>query len=321
MVIEQYNAAQNGAAVVEQNWMGILKLTGSERQSWLQGMVTNEVEKLAPGKGCYAAHLNPQGKLVAQMIVLVAEEELWLLVERAAAAKLAAAFDKLIIMEDAQVQDVSDEYDVFSLSGPKGREVLERWTRQTFPGTDLYDHRLLPRGRVLVADMGFEVIVPRPASPDALQEILLAGALSIEQETWNVLRTEAGLPLYGVDVDETTTMPELGQRGISYDKGCYIGQEVVARIKYIGHVNRRFVGFITEGTDIPEIRSAVQMKGKEVGYVTTAVLSPRLGRAIALGFVNRVAAEAGTAVILAEKGNSIAAQVASLPFVANGSGD
>jgi folate-binding protein YgfZ len=321
MVIEQYNAARNDAAVVEQHWMGVLKLTGSDRQSWLQGMVTNEVEKLAPGQGCYAAHLNPQGKLVAQMIVLVAEEELWLLVERTAAAKLAAAFDKLIIMEDVQVQDVSDEYDVISLLGPKAQGLLEMWARQSLPGTGLYRHRLLPQGRVLAVDLGFEVIVPHLASPDVLRQIQAAGAVSIDQETWNVVRTEAGLPLYGVDVDETTTMPELGQHGISYDKGCYIGQEVVARIKYIGHVNRRFVGFVTEGTGVPEIRSAVQMKGKEVGYVTTAVFSPKLGRSIALGFVNRVAAEPGTAVILAGKESSIAAQVASLPFVANGSVD
>src|SRR5262245_18804839 len=135
MVIEQYNAARNGAALVQQNWMGILKLTGSERQSWLQGMVTNEVEKLVPGQGCYAGHLNPQGKLVAQMIVLVTEEELWLLVERTAAAKLGAAFDKLIIMEDVQVQDVSDDYDVFNLLGPKARDVLEIWAGESLPGT------------------------------------------------------------------------------------------------------------------------------------------------------------------------------------------
>jgi folate-binding Fe-S cluster repair protein YgfZ len=94
MLIEHYNAAKTGAAIVRQDWVGILKLTGAERQSWLHGMVTNEVEKLAPGQGCYAGHLNAQGRLVAQMIVLVAEEEIWLLVERVATEKLAAVFDR-----------------------------------------------------------------------------------------------------------------------------------------------------------------------------------------------------------------------------------
>ena len=123
------------------------------------------------------------------------------------------------------------------------------------------------------------------------------------------------MPLYGMDIDETTTLPELGQRGISYDKGCYIGQEVVARIKYIGHVNRRFVGFVCEGSIVPEVRSVVQLNGKDAGYVTTAVFSPKLGKAIALGFVNRVAAEPGTAVALAGKESTLPAAVATLPFL------
>jgi folate-binding protein YgfZ len=130
-----------------------------------------------------------------------------------------------------------------------------------------------------------------------------------------------GLPVYGIDIDETTTLPELGPRGISYDKGCYIGQEVVAKIKYIGHVNRRFVGFLCEGSIPPELRAAVQWNGKEAGYVTTAVFSPGLGKPIALGFVNRAAAEPGTVVELLGKGHSIRATTASLPLLPIRSGD
>src|SRR5688572_32907670 len=115
MLTQHYNAARNKAAVVKKDWMGVLQLTGPERQSWLQGMVTNEVEKLGAGQGCYAAHLNAQGKVVAQMIVLVAEEEVWLLVEREAAGKLAGVFDKLIIMEDVQVSDASQDYVVLEV--------------------------------------------------------------------------------------------------------------------------------------------------------------------------------------------------------------
>ena len=295
--------------------MGVLKLTGSERQSWLQGMVTNDVEKLAPGQGCYAGHLNAQGKLVAQMIVLVAEEEIWLLVERVASEKLAAAFDRLIIMEDVQVHDVCANYDVLGLVGPQAHRIIETWTKQPLPDSGLYRHHLLSQGRVITTDMGLHVIVPREFVQDALQEIAAAGAVAIDREVWDVLRTEAGLPLYGVDIDETTTFPELGQRGISYDKGCYIGQEVVARIKYIGHVNRRFVGFVVEDEVAPEIRSTVQLQGKDVGYVTTSVFSPQLNKLIALGFVHRGAGEPGTAVLLVGKSASIPARVTALPFV------
>jgi folate-binding protein YgfZ len=166
--------------------------------------------------------------------------------------------------------------------------------------------------------MGFHVIVPQELSQGAMRDIAAAGAIEMDREVWNVLRTEAGLPVYGIDIDETTTLPELGQRGISYDKGCYIGQEVVARIKYIGHVNRRFVGFVAEGEVAPEIRSTVQVQGKDMGYVTTSVFSPQLDKPIALGFVNRAVAEPGTAVVLVGKSGSIPARVTALPFVSTG---
>jgi folate-binding protein YgfZ len=314
MLREQYNAARNQAALVRQNWMGILKLTGPERQAWLQGMVTNEVEKLTPGEGCYAGHLTAQGKLVAQMIVLVAEEELLLLVEREAAAKLVGVFDKLIIMEDVQVRDASDEYEVLGLTGRNAGKALEVWAGTPFPASPLYRHRLLPQGRVVSTDLGYDLIVPSDRSGEVVEKIAAAGAIPIDADAWNILRVEAGLPLYGIDIDDTTTLPELGPRGISYDKGCYIGQEVVARIKYIGHVNRRFVGFVCEGSVVPDVRSTVQMNGKDAGYVTTAIFSPGLAKPIALGFVNRVAAEPGTAVVLGGREN-VTAAVASLPFL------
>src|SRR4030095_3507848 len=314
MSTDQYNAARNGVAVVREDWMGLVQLRGPERQTWLQGMVTNDVAGLGPGAGCYAAHLNAQGKIVAQMIVLPGEEETTLLVERVAAEKLTTTFDKLIIMEDVQVHNASEEWDVIAVIGPPSAALIESWARHA-PPVNLYGRVTAPQGRIVVSDLGYDIIVSRGSSPTVVNDLIAAGAKEIDRSTWEVLRTEAGLPLYGVDIDETTTLPELGQRGINYDKGCYIGQEVVARIKYIGHVNRRFVGFVCEGSSVPEVRSVVQLNGKDAGYVTTAVFSPKLGRAIAMGFVNRVAAEPGTAVMLAGKESTLPAAVAPLPFV------
>ena len=178
-------------------------------------------------------------------------------------------------------------------------------------------------GKALVArvDLGYDLIVPKDQSRRVLESLVAAGAVAAAGDVWNILRAESGLPLYGVDVDETTTMPELGLRGISYDKGCYIGQEVVARIKYIGHVNRRFVGFICDGNDVPEVRCTVQVQGKDVGYVTTAVFSPGLGKPVALGFVSRAAGEPGREVLLAGKAANVAARVAALPMIPIRSGD
>src|SRR5437773_7166820 len=127
MLLEYYNAARNAAAVVKKDWIGALIVSGAERVDWLQEMVTNDIQKLGPGEGCYAAHLNAQGKLVAPMTVLMDEKAIWLIVERAGIDKLAAAFDRLIIMEDLQIQDVSAEFEPFGVIGPKAADVLEAW--------------------------------------------------------------------------------------------------------------------------------------------------------------------------------------------------
>jgi folate-binding protein YgfZ len=235
--------------------------------------------------------------------------------------KLVAVFDKLIIMEDVQVQDLSEEYEVLGLFGPDARNVLSAWSGEILPASPLYSHALLPNGRVIVSDLGYDVIVRREASSQIIGDIVSAGATQIGEEAWNVLRTEAGLPRFGVDVDETTTMPELGQRGISYDKGCYIGQEVVARIKYIGHVNRRFVGFVCDRSEMPEGPLVVRANGKEAGSVTTVVFSPQVGKGIGLGFVNRIAAEPGTSVELVGPAGAMPATVCSLPFLTIRSSD
>src|SRR5579883_2939952 len=115
MLREYYKAARESAALVEQDWYGILQLTGSECVTWLQGMVTNDVQKLQPGQGCYAAHLTPQGKIVAHMMILRDVDSLWLVLERAIIPRLVAAFDKLLIMEDVQVSDQSDVMDILAV--------------------------------------------------------------------------------------------------------------------------------------------------------------------------------------------------------------
>src|SRR5215831_12997212 len=140
MVSESYNAATQTAALVEKDWSGLIRVTGADRVSWLQGMVTNDVAKLTPGTGCYAAHLSPQGKIVAHMVVLADTGALWLSLERSAIPKLIAAFDKLLIMEDAQISDASDEFSTLGLLGPKAPSILEAWLGQPIHLEKRYSH-------------------------------------------------------------------------------------------------------------------------------------------------------------------------------------
>jgi folate-binding protein YgfZ len=314
MLTEYYHAARYGAALTEMDWYGILKVTGSERVSWLQGMVTNDVEKLVAGGGCSAAHLTPQGKIVAQMHVLADEDALWLSLERAALSKLTQAFNKLLIMEDAQVEDRSDDFDILSVVGPRAVAVLEEWLGEPLKLEGLYSHGIFEAGRVVISDLGYELWIPRGQADKALRSIAQVGATAIDRGAWDVLRTEAGIPIYGVDIDETTTMPEIGEKAISYSKGCYIGQEVVAKVKYIGHVNRRFVGLTLSGSDIPELKSPIHKGGREVGTVTTSLFSPGLERPIALGFVSRTANAPGTEVEIVSQEKRLPAIIVDLPF-------
>ena len=310
MVAASYKAATESAALVEKDWSGLIKLTGGDRVSWLQGMVTNDVAKLKPGTGCYAAHLTPQGKIVATMQILLDEDALWLSLERSATSALIAAFDKLLIMEEVQVTNVSDHFTVLGLLGPKASESLTSWLGEPVNLDKPYSHRTLENGRIVKSDLGYDIWIPRAQADNVVRSIVQTGATAIDHGTWDVVRTEAGIPVYGVDIDESTTMPELGEAGISYDKGCYIGQEVVAKVKYIGHVNRRFVGLVVTGSDIPQRKSPIRKGGREVGYVTTGLLSPHVGKPIALGFVSRGAYAPGNEVEVGEQ----TARIVDLPF-------
>jgi len=313
MLAQYYRAAKERAAITDLDSFGILKLTGSDRVSWLQGMTTNDVEKLASGSGCYAAHLTPQGKIVAQMHVFKDNDALWLSLERAAIPGLLTAFDRLLIMEDAQIANVSDQYSILGLLGPQAGDALGSWLGAPLNLQDLYSHRRLDECRIVVSQLGYDVWVPREQVDTVLRFFADHGMTAIDHGTWDVLRTEAGIPVYGVDIDETTTLPELGEKGISYDKGCYIGQEVVAKVKYIGHVNRRFVGLLISGNELPEMKSPIRKGGREVGYITTALFSLGLNRPIALGFVGRSAYANGNEVEVATG----TATITDLPFKTN----
>src|SRR3989441_8884570 len=314
MLSEYYQAATRAAALAEKDWFGIVKLTGSDRASWLQGMVTNDVQKVGPGSGCYAAHLTPQGKIVAHMQVLIDDDALWLSLERAAIPKLLAAFDKLLIMEDVQVADVSNNYSILAVLGPGASAALELWIGEPLKLAGKYAHSKREDSRIVVSELGYDVWVPRGKADKVLRFLAQSGATAIDHGAWDVLRTEAGIPVYGVDIDETTMMPEIGEAGISYEKGCYIGQEVVAKVKYIGHVNRRFVGLTLSSTQLLELKSPGRKGGREVGYLTTTLFSPALNKPIALGFVSRVAYAPGSEVEVVSNEKVLPAVIVDLPF-------
>src|SRR5262249_23462273 len=147
------------------------------------------------------AHLTPQGKMVAHMQVLVDDDTVWLSLERVSISDLVAAFDKLIIMEDAQVADISAGYSILNVLGPKSQDTLSAWSGQVVTTREPYSHLNLGDCRIVVSDLGYDIWVPTRQVDHVLRALVEHGATAIDHGTWDVLRTEAGIPVYGVDID------------------------------------------------------------------------------------------------------------------------
>ena len=308
-----YDSLGTSALVVRREG-GLARVAGPDRVSWLQGMVSNDVGRLKPGEGCYAAHLNPRGRVLSLMVILADPDHMWLQLDQDVGRSV-AELDKLLIMEDAQITDRSAEVAILSVFGAGARGALEAWAGFDLDVPGTYSHSMLGLIRVVRTEMGYDLILPRPDVESVLPALVKCGVSEADGQMWNLLTLEAGLPRYGIDVDDTTTLPELGERGIDYQKGCYIGQEVVAKIKYIGHVNRNLVGLQLTGSNVPAPRSLVGRNDKDVGYITRAAYSPGVNAVIALAFLRLGNQDPGTQVEVLTDGEKQSAEVSLLPFI------
>jgi folate-binding protein YgfZ len=304
----QYRELREGAGLLERNERVALEVRGPDAAEFLQGQVTNEIEELAPGDGCYAAMLNPKGHMVADMRVLRPEPDR-LLIDSEATASEAVLRDLRMYKIGRQV-DVAAMPDraVLSLIGPRSDEVAESALGVHLPPDE---HSVIAVGDGLFAtrtDVGIDVIADRPA--EAREALLGAGAQPVSLEAAEIVRIERGRPRHGLDMTEDNLPAEAGivERAVSFTKGCYVGQEPVARMHYKGRPNRHLRGLRLSGP--AERGSALLADGKEVGRLTSTSLSPALGP-IALALVRREVAP-GEQLIVADGGP--AATVVELPF-------
>jgi folate-binding protein YgfZ len=314
-------AAREGAGLLDLSHRARLAVTGPERQSWLQGMVTNDVAKLQAGEGCAAAALTNKGKLVGDLRIHVRPSEIWIDAEAQRAGALLAHLSHFIIMEDCEVREISPELAVIGLVGRRATSIA----RHLFPtlGPLAAFAQVEPRSPLLgelpvVAsgwpDLGLPGIAfwLNPAMGEQLWEAFrLAGAKPLGFDAAEILRVEAGRPREGAELDEDVIPLEAGLEGeISDSKGCYLGQEIIARISHRGHVNRKLAGFTLAG-DLPKLPAPLSREGKDVGELRSAVRSERLGRTIGLGYIRRELLAPGTEVALPDGGN---ATVTAVPF-------
>ncbi|HXJ61241.1 MAG TPA: glycine cleavage T C-terminal barrel domain-containing protein [Verrucomicrobiae bacterium] len=326
----EYRALQQNAAVLDLSFRSRICLTGADRIRFLNGQVTNNVKDLAVGQGCYAALVNAKGRLQSDFNIYCLPEEVLLDFEPGLSALVAERFNQFIIADDVQVVDVAALYGLISVQGPRASEVVATLEGLTeLPARDRFMRVACPTlGEIYCMNQprgtasGFDLFTPS-ASLAPLANLLwnaarqLGGGLG-GWDALEMVRIEAGIPRFGADMDDTNLAPETGidERAISYTKGCYIGQEVIARIRTYGQVAKALRGlWLPENLSPLPIRGdKLYHSGREAGYVTSALASPALGRNIALGYVRREWNQPGTALELSTAAGVTTVQVVALPF-------
>jgi len=318
-----YTALRAGAGVIDRSRLGRILLTGADRRSYLQGLLTNEIAALTAGTGCYAALLTAQGRMIADMRVLELGDAVLLDVSPEVTETVRAHLERFIFSEDVEVRDVTNERAEIGLYGPGALPLMSRVTDARLDHLPLFGstQAAFDGSRLLVVRSdeagvdGYDLIVDR-AEADALRGALIgAGAAPVDEDAAEAVRIEAGRARFGQDMDEDTIPLEAGieDRAISRTKGCYVGQEVIIRVLDRGHgrVARRLVGLsLSPGTPVPAPGAHIASGEREIGRVTSATLSLALRRPIALGYVHRDFVSPGTEVTIA----NTPAVVASTPF-------
>jgi folate-binding protein YgfZ len=297
----EFAALPSGCGVYDLGFRARISLSGGDRVRWLNGMVTNNIRDLASGGGVYAFLLNPQGRILGDMVVYNLGEKLVVETDRSQVDKILATFDHYIIMDDVEVADVSTEQTALGLAGPKSRAVLNAAGIEVPELQPL--QMITPQCK---CDCGcVECTVVRGEDPQhesyeiwltpqdvykTWQALLAAGATATGSEALEMQRIAAGVPLYGVDIRERDLPQETEQmRALNFNKGCYVGQEIVERIRSRGNVHRKFTGFLLEGAAAIAADAKITSDEKEVGEITSVatVPTPSGDRTVALGYIRR----------------------------------
>jgi folate-binding protein YgfZ len=323
----EHEAVRERAGLIDRSERGKIEVTGRDRATFLHGLVSNDIKGLAPGQGCETALLDVHGRVTALLAVHCLSDRLVLETDRQLAGPLATAIDRYLFSERAELEDVTSAWGILTVAGPTARKTVELAVGAALPDLSRWQHVVVSweatEIRVVRTDEpgeeGYDLWTPAEGLRRIWERLREAGARPVGREAWDVLRVEAGVVRYGVDVDASTLLLEAPlPDSYSLNKGCYLGQEVIARITYRGHVNRKIVGFRFADARVPPAGAPVLVEGKEVGRITSAVLSPALGVALALGFLRREHHEPGTRVHV-QGGDEplsapLSAEVSALPF-------
>jgi folate-binding protein YgfZ len=303
----EFQELLTGCGVCELSWRGKAALTGSDRVRWLNGIITNNIRDLSPGHGVYAFLLSPQGRILGDLYAYTRADSLVIDTDAAQLPKILDLFDHYIIMDDVEVSDSTGNISGIGLKGATSRATLQA------AGIDFPELEPLSFADVTWRDIPLTVIRgdgPSVASyeiwapsgsigsiKDALEK---SGGRPVGTAALNYLRIAEGIPQYGQDIRDRDLPQETEQeRALHFAKGCYIGQEIVERIRSRGAVHRKFTGFLVDGA-LPAPGMKIQIDGKEVGEITSSASLPLANGQypVALGYIRREVGTPGKPIVL-----------------------
>lgn len=327
----EYTALKSAAGLLDLSFRSRLCLLGADRIKFLHGQVTQDINALQVGQGAYAALITAKGKMQSDLFIHRLTDELLLDFEPGLAEAVSQRLDKYVIADDVQIVDVGEAYGHLSVQGPLAAEILDRLQLGAptprelgafiqITHAELGDLYVMNRPRLGTA--GFDLFVPAAGLQLAAEKLLAAGKpKGLCLAGWGAVETariEGTIPRFGQDMDETNLPPEAGLDGIaiSYSKGCYIGQEVMARLRTYGQVAKALRGIkFQPGTQVlPKKGDKIYWSDKEIGYVTSSTASPTLKSNVALGYLRRERNQIGSEVLVDCQGQRFPALIATLPF-------
>ena len=284
-----YEALRESAALLVLPGRGKIVVLGEDRARLLHAMSTNHVQQLQMGQGCYAFFLNDKGRILADAYIFALETQILLDTEPETRQSLLAHIDKFIIADDVTLDDVSESYSTLAIEGPRAAEML---LSQGIP-IPLHANSLLPWEHGLVANVsasgapGWRLFVPVEQFDELFMRLIHAGVTPATPADLLAVRLENGVARYGADIT-ADYIPHETQRleaAIHFSKGCYLGQEIVDRVRSRGNVNRLLTSLRIDAEDAPEPHTKIMVDDKEAGVITSAALSPALKCVAALGYV------------------------------------
>jgi len=322
----EYSAIRDGGAgLIDLSSRGRIRVSGSEAAMFLNGLITNDIKTLAIDSWMPAAFANVQGRLLAAVRVLHREDGFLIDTDSSTRETVITLLERFTMAGDFHLKDLTGETQMFSVTGKTAPEVISRVfgeeaatvEHQKIVKVQFGDTTVTVIRATHTAEDGFDLFIDASDGSTLRDALAAAGAIRISNDTFETLRIEAGVPLYGIDMDETNVVTETTlDDAVSFNKGCYLGQEIIVRIKHRGHVAKKLSGVVlADSTPVPRNSKIVASDGKEIGRVTSSAFSPRLDRAIALGYLKYDYLAAGTEVKVATPEGETSATVAELPFV------